>query len=63
MVVFKNALQVARVMERLTRDQLPRGGYADYVSSSVHSDRVMCRWSKEDKEMIIDTLSQKADGV
>ena len=36
---------------------------ADYVSSTVHSDPVMCRWSEEDKEMIIDALSRKADGV
>jgi hypothetical protein len=36
---------------------------ADYVGSSVHSDQAMCRWSKEDKEMVIDALSRKADGV
>jgi hypothetical protein len=36
---------------------------ANYISSSVHSDRAMHRWSKEDKDMIIDSLSRKADGV
>jgi hypothetical protein len=36
---------------------------ADYVVSFVHSDRVMCGWSKEEKKMVIDTLSRKADGV
>jgi len=35
---------------------------ADYVSSSVDSNWVSRRWS-EDKEMIVDTLSRKADGV
>jgi hypothetical protein len=36
---------------------------ADYVSSSVHSNLLRRRWSKKDKEMIVDTLSRKADGV
>jgi hypothetical protein len=34
---------------------------ADYVRSSIHSNWVRRRWSKEDKEMIVDTLSRKAD--
>jgi hypothetical protein len=36
---------------------------ADYISYSVHSDLVMRRWSKKDTEMVIDTLSRKANGV
>jgi hypothetical protein len=36
---------------------------ADYVNTSVHSDRVMHQWSKKDKELVIDTLSREADGV
>jgi len=36
---------------------------ADYVRSSVHSERAMRRWSKKDTEIVIETLSQKADGV
>jgi hypothetical protein len=36
---------------------------ANYVSSSVHSDRRMARWRKEDKELVIKTLSEKADGM
>jgi hypothetical protein len=35
----------------------------DYVRSSVHADRMIRRWSKKNTEMIIDTLSLKADGV
>jgi hypothetical protein len=34
---------------------------ADYVGSSLHTNWVWCRWSKGDKEMIVDTLSQKAE--
>ena len=36
---------------------------ANYVSSSVHSDRRMTRWRDEDKELVIKTLSEKADGM
>jgi len=36
---------------------------ADYVKSVVYSDRKMRRWRDEDKEMVISTLSQKADGM
>ena len=36
---------------------------ANYVSSSVHSDRRMGRWREEDKELVIKTLSGKADGM
>lgn len=38
---------------------------ADYVRSVVHSDSslIMRRWSGEDKELVIKTLSEKADGM
>jgi len=36
---------------------------ADYVRFIIHSDRNMRRWRTEDKEMVIDTLSRKADGM
>jgi len=36
---------------------------ADYVSSFVHSDRRMRRWWDEDKDLVIKTLSEKADGM
>ncbi|KAF8260976.1 hypothetical protein EI94DRAFT_1810940 [Lactarius quietus] len=37
----------------------------DYVNSVVHSDSetVMRRWRDDDKKMVIDTLSEKADGM
>ena len=35
----------------------------DYIKNVVHSDRRMKRWRPEDKEMVIDTLSAKADGM
>jgi len=36
---------------------------ADYVSSFVHSDRRMRRWRDEDKDLVIKTLPEKADGM
>jgi hypothetical protein len=36
---------------------------ANYVASFVHSDRRMRRWREEDKELVIKTLSKKADGM
>ena len=34
-----------------------------YVKSVVHSDRRMRKWSSENKQLVIDTLSEKADGM
>ena len=36
---------------------------ANYVASFVHSDRRMRKWREEDKELVIKTLSEKADGM
>ena len=35
----------------------------DYVRSVVYSDSRMKRWRHDDKEMVIETLSEKADGM
>jgi hypothetical protein len=35
----------------------------DYVKSMVHSDKKMQRWEAEEKELVIDVLSQKANGM
>ena len=34
-----------------------------YINNVVHSDCRMRRWRSEDKQMVIDTLSAKADGM
>ena len=36
---------------------------ADYVIFFVHSDRRIRRWRDEDKELVIKTLPEKADGM
>jgi hypothetical protein len=36
---------------------------ADYIRSIVYSDRNMRRWRAEDKEIVIDELSRKSEGM
>ncbi|KAI9442625.1 ankyrin repeat-containing domain protein [Lactarius indigo] len=36
---------------------------ANYINSFVHSDIAMQRWRAEDKELVINTLSKKTDGM
>ena len=35
----------------------------DYVSAVVHLDRKMRKWRPQDKQLVIDTLSERADGM
>ena len=35
----------------------------DYVTSVVHSDRKMKKWREVEKKMVVDKLSEKADGM
>jgi hypothetical protein len=35
----------------------------DYISSVVRSDRKMKKWREEDKKVVIQTLSDKANGM
>ena len=40
-----------------------RGDIDSYVRSFVQSDRTMRRWRAEDKELVIDVLSERANGM
>ena len=35
----------------------------DYVNSVVYSDKNMGRWQEEDKNVVIEVLSDRADGM
>ena len=35
----------------------------EYIKFIVRSDRNMRRWKEEDKQLVVDTLSEKADGM
>ena len=58
------------VLERLTERPVclhdesgQKEDIANYVTSSVHSDRRMGRWREDDKELVIKKLSENADGM
>jgi hypothetical protein len=61
---------VQAVLERLTPRPVSlhdesgqQQDIANYIASFVHSDRRMRRWRDEDKDLVIKTLSEKADGM
>jgi hypothetical protein len=69
-VTSRPELDIQIVLERLTERPVSlhdesgqKEDIANYVTSSVHSDRRMGRWRDEDKELVIKTLSEKADGM
>jgi hypothetical protein len=35
----------------------------DYISAVVSSDMKIKRWREEDKRMVVETLSERADGM
>ena len=47
----------------LHEEQGQREDIKNYVRSFVHSDRTMRRWREEDKELVITTLSERAQGM
>ena len=36
---------------------------ADYINSTVQSDRKMRKWRAEDRQLVVDALTQRADGM
>jgi hypothetical protein len=69
-VTSRPELDIQTVLESLTphpvslHDQSgQKQDIADYVNSFVHSDRRMRRWRDEDKDLVIKTLPEKADGM
>ena len=47
----------------LNDEQGQKKDIIDYVKWIVYSDKKMRRWREEDKEMVVETLSRKADGM
>jgi NACHT domain len=35
----------------------------DYISSIVYSDKMMQRWREEDRSLVVETLTERADGM
>jgi hypothetical protein len=74
-VTSRPEIDIRKILEPLTscrggrvslHDQSgQRKDIADYVRSMVYSDleQIMGRWRMEDKELVIQTLSERADGM
>ena len=69
-VSSRTEIDIRSILEPLARFRVSlheeSGQMADisgFIKSVVHSDRNMRRWSEENKELVIDTLSEKADGM
>jgi hypothetical protein len=69
-VISRTELDTQTILEPLTLHPVSlhdesgqKQDIADYVSLFVHSDRRMKRWRDEDKELVIRTLPEKADGM
>ena len=69
-VTSRPEIDIRDVLEPLTSlwvslhdESRQRQDILDYLNNVVHSDRRMRRWRLEDRQLVIDTLSAKADGM
>ena len=69
-VSSRTEIDIRSILEPLARFRVSlheeSGQMADilgFIESVVHSDRNMRRWTAENKKVVIDTLSEKADGM
>jgi hypothetical protein len=63
-ICIRTALEPLMPCEVSLHDQSgQKKDIAEYVTSVVHSDPKMQRWRDEDKRLVIDTLSERADGM
>jgi hypothetical protein len=69
-VTSRPEIDIRTILEPLTshhvslHDESGQGqDILDYIKTVVHTDRRMRRWKPEDKELVIDTLSARADGM
>jgi hypothetical protein len=69
-VASRPEMDIRLVLEQLTTLKISLHGeigqkkdIVEYINSIVRSDSRMRRWNEEDKQLVIDTLSGKADGM
>jgi hypothetical protein len=69
-VTSRPEIDIRNVLEPLTTLQVSihdeigqKQDILEYINTVVHCDRRMRRWRSEDKQLVIDTLSAKADGM
>jgi hypothetical protein len=58
-----NPLTPASCRVSLHKEAGQREDINSYIRSFVHTDRAMQRWKREDKELVISTLSKRANGM
>ena len=63
-------IDIRTVLEPMTPLQISlhdeigqKNDITDYINVVIHSDRKMKKWREEDQQLIIDTLSEKANGM
>jgi hypothetical protein len=69
-VASRPEMDIRMVLELLTSLQISlhdeigqKEDIIKYINSVVRTDRNMRRWTEEDKQLVVDTLSDKADGM
>ena len=69
-VTSRPEVDIQMALEHLASDRVSlheengqRKDIIDYLKSVVESDPKMAKWREEDKQLVIDTLSRKADGM
>ena len=69
-VASRPEMDIRLVLEPLTtlkislHDEIgQKGDIVEYLKSVVHSDRSMRSWKEEDKQLVIDTLSDRVNGM
>jgi len=69
-VASRPEMDIRLVLEPLTtlkislHDEIgQKRAITEYINSIIRSDRNMQRWNEEDKQLVVDTLSSKADGM
>jgi hypothetical protein len=70
-VASRPEIDIRRVLELLTslkmislHDEIgQKKDITEYIKSVVHSDRRMRKWREEDQNLVIDTLTQYAEGM
>ena len=61
---IRNALEPLKPLEISLHDQDgQKNDITEYIKSTIRSDRKMKNWREEDKQLVVDTLSDKADGM
>ena len=69
-VASRPEMDIRMVLEPLTSLKISlhdesgqKGDIIEYIKSVVHLDRSMRRWKEEDRQLVVDTLSDRADGM